>query len=272
MQNAVYKESTKDGFVLRLSNTKNVQLPLTAEKVCKEGAFVCEASGIYNPITKTKRKDCEFKLRFTRDSDNGTYKFTSLFNPFHNHNGRTLENLLNAIRIKNLTPEMLSMIKMQNEENVSSLTIQAKLLSEYQVYLNAKDIANLSQGVIAKNLGNLSMLQTLVETLRQRPKEYVYEMDLRLDGTPKVLVFAYIPSLELFRKSMMFTVVDSTFGTNLLGMPLALFVSATPTWSNFIVAAGLITGESKECVDPLFRIFKKLLTPLGDSLKTIITD
>lgn len=112
------------------------------------------------------------------------------------------------------TSQVLSLLRMDFHNNTTT----------------AKDIYNIAQAIRRDILRGRSAIFALYESLKT--KNFVFDVDLNVDGSVERLFFSYQNSVELSKRQNVF-VMDSTYRTNKFGMPLLNIVGITSTYNTF---------------------------------------
>jgi hypothetical protein len=226
--------------------------------------------------TKSFKTDCQYRVVLQR----GT-----LFDPWivseqdrctHNHGPNGIS-AFRKYRMEEVLPEDIKDIITWYNNQTPIKTILSNLHTKFRerdedCVLIAKDISNIIQANRNDLLGDLTLLQWLLQRLQQagfNPKVDVNPQTKRLTR----LFFAHPEALKLYHRNLDLLFIDSTYKTNRWSMPLLNIGGVTNNNMTIQVAVCFLSEESKPDYDwAIEQLFNCITDQKVRQPRTIITD
>ncbi|CAG8816871.1 484_t:CDS:1, partial [Cetraspora pellucida] len=257
----------KQGFATRLSHTENTLGFITRAKiVCRcAGAPSNKSTGLQK--TKSIAIECPCKIVICW-SKNAYY--VKSVNLQHIHYLDTDAIVFDPSHRKLSNNENIH-VQMLYDRSVPVSVIVDMLTEQYDRYIHNKDVYNSLNNRSRDYVKGLSQTAELLNTLNNN-KKYLVTYSVN-NSKLHCLFFATRFALSTFKRYSEILLIDSTYKTNRVGMPLLLISGIDVTGLTFLIASGLLANETA----PSFCwILHQLKQAIGDitvhSIRILVTD
>ncbi|PNT76688.1 hypothetical protein BRADI_1g51599v3 [Brachypodium distachyon] len=237
--------------------------------------IVCGCEGIpKKKNTSSVRCGCKCFIRLLRSGDHGWYiKECRLV---HNHKlSRNSGEKMCWPSHKHIDRYTRELVRNLRENNVP-LTKVYSILGTYfgsteDIPFNKRSLQNLCKQ-ISREEANDDVRKTmeLFTKMRDEDPSFVYTADLDSDGRIRTLIWVNGKSKLDYRYFGDAITFDTTYKTNLYGMPFGLFVGVNNHFQSIIFSGVLMRQETIESFEWIFREFTSLMG--GKAPITILTD
>lgn len=266
------------GFGIRYGKGCNYKRKSGPKKDVEYGTMqqiVCGCQGLpKKKNTCSIRCDCKVMIRLLRSEDHGWYSKECILQ--HNHpvsrNDGEKKCWPSHKHIDRYTRELVRNLR----ENNVPLTKVYIILGSYfgsveDIPFNKRSLENLCKQ-LSKEEANSDVRKTmeLFSKMRDEDPSFVYTADLDCDGRIRTLIWVNGKSKMDYRYFGDAITFDTTYKTNLYGMPFGLFVGVNNHFQSIIFSGVLMRQETIESFEWIFREFTSLMG--GKHPVTILTD
>ena len=255
---AVNKHAGPNGYAVVKARSKRHKTHGYVNRVY----LACDRSGKENKrnidlirkrLTSSRMCECPFSIVASYDSLQWIY---TVRDSTHNHPPSGYQGAHPALR--HLTPEALDTIRRQTLAGSSAREVVSVLrLEDSTAYIKAKDVSNAKNLIRRKEIGPMTPTQALMLQLNKRDDffmEFVKDNNNRLTH----LFIVYEKSRNLLRQNPDVLIIDSTYKTNVYGMPLVNILGVTTLGTTFYVGFAFIVGETMDDYAWVMQCLKKL--------------
>jgi hypothetical protein len=232
--------------VVKRRTRKNEQKELkSCDVYCDLGRAAEDNRNTNRSRSSSKRINCPFNWFISRKGADKKW-FINIKKNHHNHRIDRADYNGHAV-VHRLLPEHIAVIEEQDHVYSTSpshiMAILKRRFPDYPFYINS--IYNARKNLRKRELAGRTPFQALVDRVHSS-NNYRFDTRVNAEGQVKNFFFAHYKSIELFNKFSTVLIMDSTYKTNKLKMPLLQVTGTTNMNTTFILCGVFMTHETED--------------------------